>query len=123
VPRLCFAYFWWKRETTDVAFCSFWFFENFLYIGTYMFDARVSAMPLVGSDENDWTILFTQWGILIHDQQIGHTMRVLGWLGMLATIAWLAWRIWQSAKSKDESRFACILQKAFNSPRCSFLVN
>jgi hypothetical protein len=46
-------------------------------------------------------ILFTQWGILIHDQQIGHTMRVLGWLGMLATIAWLAWRIWQSAKSKD----------------------
>ena len=40
VPLLCAAFFWWKRETTAVAFCSFWFFENFLYIGTYMADAR-----------------------------------------------------------------------------------
>ena len=101
VPLLCFAYFWWKRETTAVAFCSFWFFENFLYIGTYMSDARVSAMPLVGSDENDWAILFTQWGILIHDQQIGHTMRALGWLGMLATVAWLAYRVYLAATAKN----------------------
>jgi hypothetical protein len=98
VPLLCFAYFWWKRETTAVAFCSFWFFENFLYIGTYMSDARVSALPLVGADDSDWTILFTQWNILIHDQQIGHTMRALGWLGMLATVSWLAYRVYRDAK-------------------------
>ncbi len=97
VPLLCAAYFWWKRETTAVAFCSFWFFENFLYIGTYMSDARTSALPLVGSEDSDWTLLFTQWGILVHDQQIGHTMRVLGWLGMLGTVAWLAYRIYRTA--------------------------
>ena len=100
VPLLCAAYFWWKRETTAVAFSSFGFFENFLYIGTYMADARTSALPLVGSEESDWTILFTQWGLLVKDQQIGATTRALGWLGMLATVAWLAWHIWRDAKAK-----------------------
>ena len=98
VPLLCAIFFWWKREVTAVAFCSFWLFENFLYIGTYMSDSRTAALPLVGgSDEGDWTILFTQWNILIHDQQIGGTTRVLGWLGMVATVAWLSWRVYRSA--------------------------
>ena len=103
VPLLCAAYFWWKRETIAVAFCSFWFFENFLYIGTYMSDARTAALPLVGSEESDWTILFTQWGVLARDQQIGHTMRALGWLGMLFTITWLAYRAYQGPPSKKHS--------------------
>jgi hypothetical protein len=98
VPILCAIFFWWKREATAVAFCSFWFFENFLYIGTYMADSRTAALPLVGgADEGDWTILFTQWDVLLHDQQIGATTRGLGWVGMLAVVAWLAWRIYRSA--------------------------
>ncbi len=36
VPLLCAIYFFWQREATAFAFCSFWFFENFPYIGTYM---------------------------------------------------------------------------------------
>lgn len=103
VPLLCFAYFWWHRETTAVAFCSFWFFENFLYIGTYMSDARTAALPLVGSEESDWTILFTQWGVLAKDQQIGATIRVLGWIGMLAAVSWLAYRGYLGLPSKKHS--------------------
>jgi len=45
VPLLCAAYFFWKRETTAVAFSFFWFFENFPYIGTYMADARSDSCP------------------------------------------------------------------------------
>jgi len=101
VPLLCAIYFFCQREATAFAFCSFWFFENFPYIGTYMADARTSALPLVGSEESDWTILFTQWGLLVKDQQIGATTRAFGWLGMLATVAWLAWRIWRVSKAKD----------------------
>ena len=101
VPLLCAAAFWWRRETTAVAFCSFWFFENFLYIGTYMSDARTSTLPLVGGDESDWTILFGQWNVLVHDQQIGQTVRDLGYLGMLATLAWLAYRTFRSAAPKE----------------------
>ena len=93
VPLLCGIYFFCQREATGFAFCTFWFFENFPYIGTYMADARTAALPLVGSEESDWTILFTQWGLLAQDQKIGATMRALGWLGMLATVAWLAYRV------------------------------
>ena len=91
VPFLIAVYFYRQRETAGVAFASFWFFENFLYIGTYMADARTLALPLVGSGDHDWEILFGQWGLLIHDRDIGGATRALGWLGMIATMLWLAW--------------------------------
>jgi len=98
-PLACFAYFFFKRETAAVAFCAFWFFENFLYVGTYMADARTLALPLVGSGDHDWEILFTRWNVLTHAEQIGHSTRFIGWLGMLAAFAWLALRTWVSVKS------------------------
>ena len=98
VPMLCTAFFFHKRQPYGFAFCSFWFFENFLYIGTYMADARTSALPLVNSDESDWTILFGQWDVLVYDQKIGHTFRVLGWTGMLVTLCWLGYRTWAGTR-------------------------
>lgn len=100
VPLLCAAWFFWQREASGFAFCMFWFFENFPYIGTYMADARTAALPLVGSDESDWTILFGQWGLLADDQKIGHAMRVLGFLGMIAAPVWLAWRVRVDSSAK-----------------------
>ena len=93
VPLLCALYFFWRRETTGFTFSLFWFFENFPYIGAYMADARTASLPLVGSEESDWTILFTQWGLLGQDQKIGGAMRTIGLLGMLAVAAWLAYRL------------------------------
>ncbi len=104
VPLLCAAYFFMQRETTGFAFCAFWFFENFPYIGTYMADARAQVLPLVGSGEHDWEILFGKWGLLIQDQKIGGTMRTLGWLGMIAVIGWLAWRTYASVRSAANER-------------------
>jgi len=98
-PLACFSYFFVKRETAGAAFCAFWFFENFLYIGTYMADARTLSLPLVGSGDHDWEILFTHWNILVHDQQIGHATQALGWLGMLATVAWFSLRSLYSRQS------------------------
>lgn len=92
VPLLVAVYFFWHRHTTGLAFASFWFFENFLYIGTYMADARSVSLPLVGSGDHDWEILFGQWGLLVQDRAIGGWTRRLGWLGMLASLAWLIWR-------------------------------
>ena len=56
-----------------------------------MADARRSALPLVGSDESDWTILFTHWGVLARDTTIAAIVRGVGWMGMIAAVAWLAW--------------------------------
>jgi hypothetical protein len=92
VPLLCGLYFFRQRELTAVTFCSFWFFENFLYIGTYMADARTLDLPLVGSGDHDWEFLFTQRGVLQYDQRIGGITRELGWLGMLTVIGWFLWR-------------------------------
>src|ERR1700690_1710092 len=73
VPLLCGSFFLFQRQTYGFAFSLFWFSENFLYIGTYMADARTNALPLVNSDDSDWTLLFGRWGILIYDQKIGHS--------------------------------------------------
>jgi hypothetical protein len=100
VPLLCAIYFFRQREASGFAFCGFWFFENFPYIGTYMADARAQVLPLVGSGEHDWEILFGQWGLLAQDQKIGGIMRTLGWLGMITTVAWLAHRVRHDAASK-----------------------
>jgi hypothetical protein len=97
-PLLCAAYFFVHRETSGFAFCSFWFFENFPYIGTYMADARTLALPLVGSGDHDWEILFGQWGLLAQDQRIGGAMCAIGWVGMMGTIGWLAWQTYSSTR-------------------------
>jgi len=100
VPLLCAIYFFFQRQTTGFVFAGFWFFENFLYIGTYMADARTQALQLVGSGEHDWEILFTQWGLMMQDQKIGGTTRILGWIGMIATVGWLANRLRSSWSAK-----------------------
>jgi len=103
VPLLCAAYFFWHREITGFAFSLFWFFENFLYIGTYMADARAEALPLVGSGEHDWAILFGQWGLLSADQKIGGFIRLVGWAGMLLLMIWLGLKTWRNYAATGEN--------------------
>ncbi len=132
VPLLIAAYFFWHRDTAGTSFAAFWFFENFLYIGTYMADARSLALPLVGSCEHDWELLFGQWGLLAHDRTIGGATRDLvgscehdwellfGQWGLLAhdrtiggatrDVGWLgmlataAWLAWMSWHNGDGGR-------------------
>lgn len=92
VPLACTIFFIRAGQAAAVAFTAFWGFENFLYIATYMGDARTAALPLVGADESDWAILFSQWGILHLDRTIAGWTRAVGWIGMVATVAWLAMR-------------------------------
>lgn len=100
VPLACGSYFFAKRELAGVAFCLFWLFENFLYIGLYMADARAQALPLVGSGDHDWAILFGHWRLLAHDRAIGGMTRMTGWAGMMAVIVWLAFH----GRSKAEKQ-------------------
>src|SRR5205085_12619971 len=95
------AYFAYLRQPAAAAICSFFFFENFLYISVYMADARAQALPLLtvgDSDyvEHDRNHIFSSLGVLQHDLGIAAALGLLGWLGMLAAMGWLAWRAQQS---------------------------
>lgn len=96
VPFALAVYFALQRQVTGTAFAAFFFFENFLNIGTYMADARAQVLPLVtvGSGEgmHDWAYLFIKMGCINADITIGQATRALGWLGMLVVVGWLAWR-------------------------------
>ena len=97
VPLALATYFFFQRQTQGVAFCMFFFFEQFLPIATYMADARAQDLPLltVGDAEyviHDWNYLFTKLGVLEHDIQIAAAVRFIGWLGMIGVMLWLLWR-------------------------------
>jgi hypothetical protein len=90
-------YFVFRRQPQGVTFCTFFLFEQFGPIATYMADARAQELPLltVGSGDDvihDWNYLFGKLGVLAHDTQIASAMRVIGWIGMLATAGWFVWR-------------------------------
>lgn len=97
VPFALAVYFVFQRHTTGAVFASFYFFENFLYIGTYMADARSQGLPLVtvGDAEqggHDWFNIFSSLGLLSYDRTIGGVTRWVGWLEMLASVGWLLYR-------------------------------
>jgi len=107
VPLMLAAWFLFHREVMGTAFCLFFFFEQFLPISIYMADARAMELPLltVGDSDDvihDWNYLFGKLGVLDHDTQIAHTVRVMGWLGMIATVAWMAWRSVDSRKAVQD---------------------
>jgi hypothetical protein len=65
VPFALAVYFVFKRQMLGAAFCAFFFFEQFLPIGTYMADARCQCLEYVtvGDPElagHDWFYLFSR---------------------------------------------------------------
>lgn len=109
VPLMLAAVFVFQRQITGTAFCVFFFFEQFLPIATYMADARAQELPLltVGDSDDvihDWAYLFGKLGVLDHDTQIAHVVRVIGWIGMMATLAWSIWRSVQSESSSTATQ-------------------
>jgi len=102
VPLMLAAYFAFQRQVQGTAFCTFFFFEQFLPIATYMADARAQQLQLitVGDSDfviHDWNYLFGALGVLNHDVQIASFTRALGWIGMFGTVAWMVWRSWPKA--------------------------
>jgi hypothetical protein len=109
VPLMLAAVFVFQRQITGTAFCVFFFFEQLLPIATYMGEARAQELPLltVGDSDDvihDWAYLFGKLGVLDHDTQIAHALRVLGWIGMIATLAWFIWRSVQSKSSSNTAQ-------------------
>lgn len=105
VPAALAAHFAWRGELPGAIVCLFFFFENFLYISTYMADARVQALPLVtvGDPEmgvHDWFAIFSSLHLLPYDQSIAHVVRVVGWMGMGGSVG-LLWHLGAGTSSNS----------------------
>jgi len=104
-------------------FCTFIFFENWLYTATYMADARAMVLPLVtaGGDgdyiEHDWNAIFTSLGVLQYDTTIAGLVRFLGWCGMIGVVVWFVWSAWKAEPTEgtgfdaEGRRFVAFLGK------------
>jgi hypothetical protein len=95
VPFLLAAYFFTQRETAGFVFCTFFFFENWLYTATYMADARALVLPLVTTGDpefakHDFNAIFSSLGVLNYDTKIAAVVRLLGWCGMIVVVIWFA---------------------------------
>ena len=102
VPVMLAVYFAFQRQATGVAFSSFFFFENFLNVATYMADSRRMELQYVTVGdpdfaEHDWLTMFSQMGVLEYDTKIAAVVRAIGWLGMIAVVVWL----WSRTKQSD----------------------
>jgi hypothetical protein len=108
VPAAIAVYFLFQRHLTGTVFAAFFFFENFLQIGTYMADARAQVLPLVsvggGEGIHDWGYLFIKFGLINQDVFIGKTTRILGWLGMIAVVVWFWWQARAATKSAEPTK-------------------
>ncbi len=106
VPLMLGVYFVFRRQATGIAFCSFFFFENFLNVASYMADSRRMELQYVTVGdpdfaEHDWLTMFSQMGVLQYDTKIAAVVRAIGWLGMIAVVVWLWWRTKPSALPDD----------------------
>jgi hypothetical protein len=107
VPVMLAMWFFWHRQIPGMTFCVFFFFEQFLPTATYMADARAQELPLltVGDADyviHDWNYMFGRMGVIDHDIQIAHVVRIIGWIGMFATVGWFVWRGLQSPVAQKE---------------------
>jgi hypothetical protein len=92
LPAVACASFWARREPASFAVAGIWLSQNFWNVARYMADARAQQLPLVGSGEHDWAIIFTDWDVLQADTTIAGVTRLIGWIGALAAAGWLTWR-------------------------------
>ncbi|MFZ0818318.1 MAG: hypothetical protein WAM78_22515 [Candidatus Sulfotelmatobacter sp.] len=95
VPFLLAVYFFTERQISGFVFCTFFFFENWLYTATYMADARAMVLPLVTTGdpefaEHDFHAIFSSLGVLDYDTKIAAVVRLVGWCGMIAVVIWFA---------------------------------
>lgn len=97
VPLALGFYFIRQRQSLAVAFCMFFFFEQFLPVARYMADAQTQQLPWlsIGRYESvihDWNYLFTRLGVLSYDTVIAAIVRLIGCLGMIGVTFWFLWR-------------------------------
>lgn len=102
-PAGCLAYFIHSKQPTSAALCGVWIGQNITNIATYMADANVRQLDLVGGGLHDWLFIFDSLGLLQQAERIGAAANVSGWLVMFASAGWNVWR-WMRLRTRAGPR-------------------
>lgn len=87
IPLLFLGYFLFvRRELFSSAVVLYWLGENLISVSTYMGDAVMQQLPLLGGESviHDWNYLFTATGLLRNTAGISHTVYILGFTIIIA---------------------------------------
>lgn len=74
VPLLFAGYFFVRRQWFSASVILFWVSENVISVATYMGDAVVQQLPLLGGDGviHDWNYLLSTTGLLKYTTPLSH---------------------------------------------------
>ena len=94
-PLIAAIAFWRQRLLISCSVSLLWLFENFIYIATYMGDARAHELPLIGGIDpevaHDWTNILNRWGMLEYDTILSTGLKIIAWVGFFATFLWVTY--------------------------------
>lgn len=105
VPVISFFMFWKQRDYFAWSFSLVWLSSNLEGVARYIADARKLELELVspfgggdGETIHDWNWLLNHWDILMHEQEIAQTVRVIAIIVSLIGVAWGMFTLWLMIK-------------------------
>jgi hypothetical protein len=89
VPLGLAAYFLYRRQKYESAFCGFWFGESMMYMARYMGDAREQSLPLLGKGTHDWNWMFSRMGVLSSCETFELVFHIIASIIVLVSVAYM----------------------------------
>ena len=88
LPTIFAGYFFMRREWFSGSVVLFWVGENLISVATYMGDAVVQQLPLLGGDAviHDWNYLLTAMGLLKYTNGLSYLVYGIGFMVILAAV-------------------------------------
>ncbi len=88
MPLIIMVYFFLHGQRYEGAVVGVWFGQNFFGISTYIKDAVVMELPLVGNGDriHDWNYMLDDLGWLGRAGRIGDAAYVIGIIAVLASV-------------------------------------
>ena len=89
---VAFVYSFWNRgQRFAAAVAGVWAAESLMYTATYLGDARLQELPLIGGHIHDWNYLLGQAGMLESAEALAVGLHIFASLVALSFV-WLAWK-------------------------------
>jgi hypothetical protein len=93
VPLLFVGYFILQRQWFSASVVLFWVGQNIISVATYLGDALVQQLPLLGGDGvmHDWNYLLSTTGLLRYTDMLGRVLHGVGFTVIIVAVIGCLW--------------------------------